>query len=272
LAARVDRLLVVVGSRPRDEGEYFPLLGGGDRASLALRDSEVRAIRAALASGKPTVVVWVGGGLPALGSWYTRVPCLLLAGHGGMQGGRALADVLFGQAVAGGHTYACVPHVDDDLAPFDPRADEATYDRWFDYRRYDRAGRRPPLFLGHGSAQTTLRVSGARVARRSVGADDTVDVTLTLHNDGARDATPLVTLFVGAAAGSGREPWTLRGFSKVALAAGASAPLQLCAQVARLRQWDEREGTWHLPAGPRPLSLSVAGAERVALGAVVVRA
>lgn len=275
LAARVDHLLVVVGSRPRDEGEYFPLLGGGDRRTLALRESEVGAIEAAVGSGKPTVVVWVGGGLPALGAWYARTPCLLLAGHGGMLGGRALANVLFGRAVPGGHTTACVPHEHDDLAPFDPRADTVTYDRWFDYRRYDRSGRRPPLFVGHGSGQTRLRALDPRVVRRGLGPDESIEVELVLQNEGARAATPVVALYVGrdgSPTETEREPWTLRAFAKVALAPGASAPVQLTAPVAALREWDAQQDTWTLPAGPRRLSVSVAGGERLMLGEVVVRA
>lgn len=271
LAARVDRLVVVVGAGARDEGEYFPLLGGGDRRSLALAPRQVEAVRAALRTGRPTVVVWVGGGLPALGDWAAQVRCLLFMGHGGMLGGRALGQVLAGEAVPGGHLSACVAHTADALTPFDPAAKQVHYDRFFDYRRYDRDGGAPMFWVGHGSAQTQLHAEplGAELdvlQKRALGVADTLTVTLRVRNDGPRAATPLLLLYVGSGQDAGgREPFQLRAFAKTALDVGETRDVPLSLPVADLREWDPERG-WALRPGPRTLLYSLCGAPRVTLG------
>jgi beta-glucosidase len=49
-----------------------------------------------VATGKPVVVVLVGGSAITMGDWIDQVPAVLLAWYPGEMGGDAVADVLFG--------------------------------------------------------------------------------------------------------------------------------------------------------------------------------
>ena len=82
-----DAAVIVAGI---EEGEFR------DRASLALPGHQEELIRAVAATGKPTVVVLVGGSAITMSGWLDAVPAVMDAWYPGEQGGRAVADVLFG--------------------------------------------------------------------------------------------------------------------------------------------------------------------------------
>ena len=86
IARRSDVAIVVAGI---EEGEFR------DRASLALPGHQEALIRAVAATGKPTVVVLVGGSAITM-PWLEDVGAVVDAWYPGEVGGTAVADVLFG--------------------------------------------------------------------------------------------------------------------------------------------------------------------------------
>ncbi|HSB53944.1 MAG TPA: glycoside hydrolase family 3 N-terminal domain-containing protein, partial [Gemmatimonadales bacterium] len=92
-ARLADVAVVMVGL---EEGEFR------DRASLALPGRQEELIRRVAATGRPTVVVIVGGGAVTMRSWLDEVAAVLDVWYPGEAGGEALADLLFGDASPGG--------------------------------------------------------------------------------------------------------------------------------------------------------------------------
>src|SRR4029453_9700280 len=70
---------------------------GGDRTSLNLRPSDERLIHAVVAANPRTVVVLISGSAIITETWRDRVPALLLAWYGGMEGGRGPGSVATGR-------------------------------------------------------------------------------------------------------------------------------------------------------------------------------
>ena len=89
IARNSDVAIVVAGS---EEGEFR------DRAFLKLPGHQEELIEAVAATGKPTVVVLVGGSAIAMSRWLDKVDAVLMAWYPGEEGGNAVADVLFGDA------------------------------------------------------------------------------------------------------------------------------------------------------------------------------
>jgi beta-glucosidase len=116
---------------------------GGDRSSLDLRPSDVRLIRAVVAANSRTIVVLIGGSAILTEAWRDRVPALLLAWYGGMEGGRALANVLIGRAEPGGRLPFVLPTDARHLPPFDSAAKSVVYDDKWGQRRLDGEGHAP---------------------------------------------------------------------------------------------------------------------------------
>lgn len=87
-AARESEItIVVVGI---EEGEFR------DRGYLALPGRQEELIRRVAATGKTTVVVLIGGSAVVMSEWQDQVPAVLNVWYPGVEGGNAVADVLFG--------------------------------------------------------------------------------------------------------------------------------------------------------------------------------
>ncbi len=87
LAKKSDVAVVVAGI---NEGEFQ------DRAYLSLPGHQEELIEQIAATGKPIVVVLVGGSAITMTKWINKVPAIVDVWYPGDEGGNAVADVLFG--------------------------------------------------------------------------------------------------------------------------------------------------------------------------------
>ncbi|MBG6226492.1 beta-glucosidase [Arthrobacter sp. CAN_A2] len=282
LAAGAETAIVVVGLDQHDEGESVVtggvdvsvlgrafgsgllrrvLIGvahlasrfvrGGDRNSLDLRPSDVRLVRAVVAANPRTVVVLIGGSAILTEAWRDRVPALLLAWYGGMEGGRALASVLTGRTEPGGRLPFVLPTNADHLPPFDRRAKSAVYDDAWGQRRLDRDGHEPAFPFGFGLGYTKIE---HRLLDHSF--DDTGgEAHVLVMNTGDREGSTVIQMY--AADVSARRPVAqLLGFRKVTLQPGAEMTVRVALDAGPTLQrdpvtrcWSARAGDWALLAG-----------------------
>jgi len=284
LAADADVAVVVVGLTHLDEGEYIGLAGtadlqalqpprteadndllraalqraagsnrtfgaGGDRISLRLPEAQERLITAVAAAQPRTLVVITAGSAIDVNPWHEQVPALLLAWYPGMEGGHALADVVFGRHAPSGRLPFSMVADQAHLPPFDRDAAAVTYDRWVGYRRLARHGHRPTYPFGFGLTTTTFAWSDAVVAMTADRASLTATVTVT--NTGERTADDCVQVYAGHQSPTlDVEPWKLVGFARSGpVAPGASVKVTVTAPLMALSHWDVDEGVHRLEPG-----------------------
>ncbi|MBY9013972.1 MAG: glycoside hydrolase family 3 C-terminal domain-containing protein, partial [Candidatus Lokiarchaeota archaeon] len=111
IAQSVDSVVLVVGYTSEDEGEYIPHIskGLGDRPNLGLKEDDIKLIEAVAKVNKKCVVVLVGGSAILMEEWKEKVPSILMAWYSGMEGGNALANVLFGKVNPSGKLPFTIP-------------------------------------------------------------------------------------------------------------------------------------------------------------------
>lgn len=226
---------------------------GGDRRTLELRRGDIELIRAVTAANPRTVVVLVGGSAILTQPWDADVPALLMAWYGGMEGGRALADVLTGAADPGGRLPFVIPTTADHLPRFDHTATTVVYDDRWGQRGLDADGNVAAYPFGHGLSYTVFE---HRLVQHRVGdIDGTATVQVT--NTGDRAGSTVVQVYAADAAGA-RPVARLLGFRKVRLEPGADAVVTVDLDLTPLRQrdpgtreWSQRPGEWVLVATQR---------------------
>lgn len=227
-AARADCAIVVAGNHPLVNGRETE-----DRADLELPAAQDRLIRAVHAANSRTVLVLTSSYPFAVGWAQLHLPALLWSAHGGQEYGRALADVLFGDADPTGrltqtwyHSAADLP----DLLDYDIIATDATY---LYYRGM-------PLYpFGHGLSYTTFAYGDLRVSSPSIPADDEVRVAFTVTNTGSRAGTEVAQLYTHQQRSRVKQPLRqLRGFRRVSLLPGESTDVELTIAAADLGFWD----------------------------------
>ncbi|HMQ26676.1 MAG TPA: glycoside hydrolase family 3 C-terminal domain-containing protein, partial [Acidimicrobiales bacterium] len=168
------------------------------------------------------VRVLYGGSVFITEAWRSDVAAILMAWYPGMEGGRALAEVLLGDEVPGGRLPCTWPTASADLPPFRRFARKVVYGPLHGYRKVEADATHPAFPFGFGLGYTTVEWG-----EPEVGGDE---ARVTLTNTGDRPGVEVVQLYRSESLGTEpRALRTLRGFTKVRLAPGetvtASVPL-----------------------------------------------
>jgi len=241
LARDCDAVVVAVGNTHRDEGEWIGK-AGGDRRRLTVSPEAEALIVAVAAANRRTAVVLYGGSAFVTERWRHRVGALVVAWYPGMEGGRALADVLFGDRVPGGRLPCSWPKAATQLPPFARFTRRITYGPLHGYRMHEAERTTPAYPFGFGLGYTTVDWGVPEVVDGSPSGHTVVRVAL--HNTGDRPGVEVVQGYVGQALGTDRRHLrTLRAFTKVRLAPGESVTVQLSVPVGP----DDR-GVWVGPS------------------------
>lgn len=251
-AATCATAVLVVGLTHRDEGEAMigPWGPGGDRDRLRLRAHDEALIQEVVARNPRTVVVLVAGSALVIEAWRAEVPAILMSWYAGMEGGRALADLLTGAVVPSGKLPCVFPRHRDHLPAFDPRARAVRYGYLHGYRHLAAEGHAPAYPFGFGLSYTRFTYADLQVSARAMPVDGAVRVSVSVCNVGTRDADEVVQLYVSAldSAVSPRAPSDLRGFARIRLAAGARQRVSIELAAQDLAIWQEGPGWWVEPS------------------------
>ncbi|MEI5097337.1 beta-glucosidase BglX [Streptomyces sp. PmtG] len=243
-ARAADVTVVVVGEPPALSGE------AAARSDIGLPGAQDKLVEAIAGTGKPFVVVLVNGRPLTLGAWLERAPAVLEAWHPGVEAGNAIADVLFGEVNPGGKLPASFPrsvgqipiHYNHESTGRPYAADNKYTSKYLDLPPG------PRFAFGHGLSYTDFEVGAPRLARTSVAAralraGDTVEVSVSVTNTGAREGDEVVQLYVHDVAASITQPVRrLRGFRRVTLAAGASRTVRFRLGARDLGFWTNDPG------------------------------
>ena len=270
-AKAADAVVVIVGYTAKEEGEFVPgdiSLGqdggqpndngpphpiGGDRDSLELPPAQVDLIKAAAESGKPVIVVVIAGSAVIMESWLTKANAILQTFYSGMEGGTALAKLLFGEVSPSGKLPFTVAKSAADYPHFDKNADRIEYGYYHGYTLFEREGRAPRFAFGHGLSYTKFTYRALKLRR----AGDAVEVTVSVTNTGKRTADEIVQIYAGFPAKAADRPKKLlKSFARVHIAPGETKTIRREIPLKDLTWRDPATHTWKLETGPHTFSVA----------------
>ena len=208
LAKKSDLAVVAVGI---EEGEF------SDRAYLNLPGRQEELINKIAATGKPMVVLLVGGSAITMNNWLKNVPAILDVWYPGEDGGSAVADVLFGDYNPAGRLPVTFPVFEGQLPLV---YNHKPTGRGDDYNNL--TGQ--PLFpFGYGLSYTTFDYSDLYLAKTNISANDSTTISCKITNSGKVAGEEVVQLYVHDELASVSRPVTeLKGFQRIFLKAGES--------------------------------------------------
>jgi beta-glucosidase len=211
LAARCDAAVIAVGI---EEGEFR------DRSSLALPGRQQELITRIAALAKPVVVVLVGGNAVTMSNWLDEVPAVLVAWYPGDEGGRAVADILFGEESPAGRLPVSFPITEGQLPLV---YNHKPTGRGNDY--LDLTGQ-PRFPFGHGLSYTSFEYTDLRIEPPVVRSGERAVARFILTNTGDRESDEVVQLYIRDELASVARPvMSLEGFQRVHLRPGESHEL-----------------------------------------------
>jgi beta-glucosidase len=259
-AARAsDAAVIVVGYTAREEGEYIPgdmtldanatterVPGGGDRLSLDLPEDQIALIEAVAATGKPLVVVIVAGSAVMVERWYARAGAILQTFYSGMEGGTALARLLFGDISPSGRLPFTVARDAAHYPHFDRDADAIEYGYWHGYAKIGQDQHLARYPFGHGLSYTQFSHADLAVSTDSTRLSINLSVANTGHVTGD-DIIQCYVAFPGTIAP--RAARQLAAFARVSLAPGETKTLALDIAFDDLRYRDTATHGWAFERG-----------------------
>jgi beta-glucosidase len=202
-------------------------------------------IKAAAEVNNRVIVVVEAGSAVTMEGWLEDVEAVLMAWYPGMEGGAALAELIFGEANPSGKLPVVFPKSLDQLPKFDNKSKEVVFGKRHGYRWFDEKGLAPLFPFGFGLSYTTFQFTNLKLSASSVGASGKLTASVDVANTGAVAGEEVVQLYV-AAKGSAveRPPKDLKAFSRVALAPGEKKTVTLEVPVADLAYFCDQGMQW----------------------------
>lgn len=206
-ARAADAVVVVAGV---EEGEFR------DRARLGLPGRQAELIEAVAASGKPVVVVLIGGSAITM-PWLERVGAVAMAWYPGEQGGHGVADVLFGAVNPSGRLPVTFPVEEGQLPLVYNHKPTGRGDDYVDLTGH-------PLFpFGHGLSYTMFEYDSLVITPDTAATNATIRVSAVVRNTGTRAGHEVVQLYIrDVLAEVARPMQELKGFERILLQPGES--------------------------------------------------
>lgn len=223
---------------------------GGDRMKLRLPDDQIALIKAVAKANPNTLVVIVSGSAIISVDWAPDVAAILQTFYSGMEGGSALARLVFGDVSPSGKLPFTVAQTEEDYPFFDKNADSIEYGPLHGYTLMERSQKTPQFAFGHGLSYTTFAYRGLKVRRTPTG----VEAELSVKNTGQVAADEIAQLYIGFPGHSiDRPAKLLRGFERVSLTPGQTRTIRFKVPMSDLAYWNEASQAWQTEPGEHRL-------------------
>ncbi|HPY67593.1 MAG TPA: glycoside hydrolase family 3 C-terminal domain-containing protein, partial [Bacteroidales bacterium] len=190
-----------------------------------------------------SVAVLIGGSAIIVEEWKDKINGIIHAFYPGMEGGTAIARILFGDVNPGGKLPFTVAKDESDYPYFDRLATEVVYDRYHGYIRMDHKGKEAAFPFGFGLSYTQFTHDSIDV----VTEGDNIIASVNVKNSGSRRGEQVVQLYIGFDNSAiEREHKLLKGFERVSLEPGESKRIAITCPYDKIRYYDTETGTWQL--------------------------
>ncbi len=220
-----------------EEGDAGNSDASGDKKDLRLPKVQEELIEKVTAVGKPTILVLMAGS--AIDLNYAQEHCngILTVWYPGARGGKAVADLLFGNVSPSGKLPVTFYKDLEELPEF---TDYSMKNRTYRYMEQE------PLYpFGYGLSYGDVQVTGAEV-RGQVTKESDIRVHVSLENQGQVDTDEVVQIYIKDLESPLAVPnHSLCGFQRVFLKAGEKKELEMVVLNRAMHVVDE-EGERHI--------------------------
>ncbi len=246
-----DIVIFAGGISPSLEGEEMgvnlPGFKGGDRTSIELPEVQRNLIQKLYETGKKVVFVNFSGSPIGLEPETKHCNAIVQAWYPGQNGGKAVAEMLFGKYNPAGRL---------------PVTFYKNISQLPDFENYNMTGRTYrfmdsiPLFpFGHGLSYSTFKYSKIKLNRKSMTETDSVTVSVKIKNSGKMDGDEVVQVYLKNINDNNGPTKTLRAFRRVHIDAGKTEKVQFQLSKKQLEWWNTATNSLGFVYGDYELSV-----------------
>lgn len=230
-----DVIVFAGGISSRIEGEEMrvdlPGFRRGDRTRIELPEVQQKLLKTLQATGKPIVFVLCSGSSMALPWENENIDALLTAWYPGQEGGKAVADVLFGDYNPAGRLPLTFYASTDELPDFE----DYHMNKGRTYRYY----RGTPVYpFGYGLSYTTFDYLSARLNKKK----EELSIDIQLKNTGKYAGDEVIQVYVRNLQDPEGPIKSLRAFQRVHLSPGEKRTFRVALPDTAFEFFDSENG------------------------------
>ncbi|MEO7768893.1 MAG: glycoside hydrolase family 3 C-terminal domain-containing protein, partial [Ferruginibacter sp.] len=184
-ASSADAIILCLGENAYAESP-------GNIEDLALDERQVALAKAAIATGKPVILVLSEGRPRFISNIEPAMKAVLMAYWSGKKSAEAIADVLFGDYNPNGILPFSYPRSMGEIVMYDRKPTEEIREVFNDDIH---TGYNPLYAFGHGLSYTRFEYSGIKLSTNELKGNGNLTVTVNVKNTGARDGKHTVELY-----------------------------------------------------------------------------
>ena len=226
-------------------GENVMLCGENrDRKGLRLPGKQEQFVDALIKTGKPVVLVMFGGRAQVVSGIAERCAAVIQAWYPGEEGGRAVADILYGKVSPSAKLSVSYPNTEiNEPVCYNYSAEKDPRIQW-------------PF--GHGLSYTTFEYSDLKVDDEVSTSEPSVTISFEVKNTGQTAADEVAQVYLSPETeGQHIRPIQLQGFSRLSLKPGEEKTVRLKLYTEQFgyytnqgqRQWNVDPGKFVIKVG-----------------------
>ncbi len=226
-----------------------------DKPDMNLPFGQDELIKALVKANPKTIVVLMGGGALDMTQWLEKIPAVIQSWYPGMEGGNALAKIIFGDLNPSGKLPMTFPkkledHPSQKLGeyPGDGKNLIVNYldDIYAGYRYYDTYKVEPQFSFGHGLSYTNFEYANLKISAKGNSAT----VSFTIKNTGKAAGADVAQLYVKPDASLLPRPEKeLKEFRKVFLQPGETKTITLTLSEEAFQYFNDVTNKWVMDKG-----------------------
>ena len=251
LAAKADVVIITAGFDPDSEAE------GADR-TFALPPGQDELIQEMAAANKNSIVLLTSGGGVDMNAWLDRVPALLQVWYPGQEGGKAAAEILFGDVNPSGRLPATFERhwadnpVHESYYPL-AGTNRVVYKEgvFVGYRGYEHNGTKPLFSFGYGLSYTSFKYANLVIKPAAPGTKGNelsvplYEVSFDVTNTGAREGADVAQIYVSDPQSRVPRPIKeLKGFARIDVKPGETKAATVILDSRAFSYYDAAAKQW----------------------------
>lgn len=229
---------------------------GNDKTDMKLPYNQDEIINSLLEVNPNTIVVITAGSPVDMSSWADKSKALVNVSYNGMEGGRALAEVLFGDVNPSGKLTVTIPKKLEDspahsIGEF-PGEAQVRYDEgiFVGYRYFSTYDVEPQFVFGHGLSYTQFQYDDIKVNLTEENEKINATVKFKITNIGEKEGAEVAQVYVNDVESSVKRPVIeLKGFEKVKLMPGESKEVIVKLDKKSFAFYSDEENAWIVEEG-----------------------
>lgn len=213
-----------------EEGDRGNEFSSGDKPNLNLPGIQLDIIEELYKSGKPVILVLLSGSALAIGWAEEHIPAIIQGWYPGAQGGRAIAQVLFGEHCPEGKLPITFYRSTEELPDFTNYSME---NRTYRYMKKE------ALFpFGYGLSYTDFAFQNMKISEEDITIGKSVYCSVEVENVGKYTGAETVQIYIKAWL-EGAPTVQLKGLKKVVLEPGEKVTVNIELNNAAFGLYDD---------------------------------